>query len=93
MNVAQVDMATNVWAHRNRTKKVEAMIGQIDRLARMSGVNPHSTFGIEVIRNMLANWSEKHWMQCALDVGSRRPSDATRRLVADIYRRRSEGAK
>lgn len=88
-----MDMATNVHELRGRSAKVSRIIGHLDALARQAGVNPHSAHGIHVIREMLDRWSELHWRQAALTVGGSVPSVQTRRLVADIYRRRSEGAK
>ena len=82
-------MATNPHEFRNRTKKVDAMVAAVDRLARAADVNPHSALGVSVILDMLGKWTPKHWLELAVQVGSREPSEQTKRLVVGVFTRRS----
>lgn len=77
-------MATNPHERANRIRKVLAMVGPVDQLARATGRD--SAHVVKWLRGL----SEEEWEALATLSGVRMPSTETRELLIEGFARRAK---
>ena len=78
--------ARNIHEDLAREKKIARMIERVDELAGFAGLSRSDSYAIA---DMLVGWPEYRWAELAVSIGSRPPSETTKREVVERVRRRA----